>query len=81
MQTKVVMMDSIAPLQIPLKPRVLVENPNADISDQYLFKMSRPDTFNLIHQVFIRDGSEEMQRLRALTDCATSFIVAYRLGK
>jgi len=82
MQTFMATMDSIQPHRIALKSRVLMESPKADMSSQYLCGRSRPDTSNIIHKVFIRDGSGEMQRVRALIDCgATSIFMTPRLRK
>jgi len=82
MQTLMVTMDSIQPHWIALKSRVLLESPKALMSSQYLCGMTRPDTSHIVHIVFIRDGSGEIQRVRALTDCgATSIIMAPRLRK
>jgi len=65
-----------------LKSRVLMESPKAHMSSQYLCGTSRPDTSHTIQEVFIRDGSGEMQRVRALIDCgATSIFMTPRLRK
>jgi len=61
MQTLLANIDSIQPHQITLTPRVLLEIPKAQMSSQYLCGTSRPDMSHIIHQLFIRDGSEEMQ--------------------
>jgi hypothetical protein len=75
-------LDSIQPHLIAFKSRVLLESPNALTSSQYLCGTSRQDTSYIIHGVFIRDGSGEMQRVRALIDCgATSISMAPRLEK
>jgi len=82
MQTLIAMMDSIQPHRIALKSRVLLERPKAHMSSEHLCGTSRPDTFHIIHEVFIRDGNGEMQRVRALIDCgATSIFMARRLRK
>jgi hypothetical protein len=82
MQTLMATMDSIQPHRIALKSRVLMESPKAHMSSQYLCGTSRPDTSHIIHEVFIRDGSGEMQRVRALIDCgATSIFMTPRLRK
>jgi hypothetical protein len=58
----------------------VIEEPKALMSSQYLCAMSSPDMFHVIYEVFIRDGSEELQRVRALINCATmSIFVALRL--
>jgi hypothetical protein len=82
MQTLMATMDSIQPHRIALKSRVLLESPKALMSSQYLCGTSRPDTSHIIHEVFIRDGNGEMQRVRALIDCgATSIFMSPRLRK
>jgi len=80
MQTLMVTMDSIQPHRIALKSRVLMESPKAHMSTQYLCGTSRPDTSHIIHEVFIRDGSGEMERVPGLIDCgATSIFLTPRL--
>jgi hypothetical protein len=75
-------MDRIQPHQIALKSRVLLESPKALMSIQYLCGTSRPDTSHIFHNVFTRDGSGEMQHVRALVDCGkTSIFMAPRLRK
>jgi len=75
-------MDSIQPHRIALKSRVLLESPKALMSSQYLCGTTTPDTSHIVHDVFIRDGSGEMQRVRALIDCgATSIFMPPRLRK
>jgi len=82
MQTLMVMMDSIQPHQIALKSRVLLESPKALMSSQYISGTSRPDTSHMMQEVFIRDGSGEMQCMRALIDGGvTSIFMAPRLRK
>jgi len=61
MQTVMAMMDSIQPHRIALNSRVLMQCLNTQLSSQYLCGTSRPDTSHIIHEVFIRDGSGEMQ--------------------
>jgi len=59
-----------------------MESPKAPMSSQYLCGTSRPDMSYIIHEVFIRDGSGEMQRVRALIDSgATSIFMTLRLRK
>jgi hypothetical protein len=56
--------------------------PKALMSSQYICGTSRLDTSHIVHDVLIRDGSGEMQRMRALIDCgATSLFMAPRLRK
>jgi len=74
MQTLMATMDSIQPHQIALQSRVLMESPKANLSSQYLCGTSRPDTSHIIHEVYISDGSGEMQRVRALIDSGTTSI-------
>jgi len=82
MQTLMATMDSIQPHRIALKSRVLMESPKAHMSSQYLCGTSRRDTSHIIHEVFIRDGNGEMQRVRALIDCgATSIFMTPRVRK
>jgi hypothetical protein len=58
MQTLMATMDSIQPHRIALKSRVLLESPKALMSSQYLC-----GTSHIIHEVFVRDGNGEMQRV------------------
>ena len=44
------------------------------MSSRYLCGMFRLDTSHNIHQDHIRDGSQEMQRVRALINCGTTSI-------
>jgi hypothetical protein len=82
MQALIATMDSIQPHRIALNSRVLLESPKALMSSQYICGTSRPDTSHIVEDVFIRDGSGAMQRVRALIDCgATSNFVAPRLRK
>jgi hypothetical protein len=75
-------MDSIQPHQISLKSMVLLESPKALMPSQYLCGTSRPDMSHIIHDVLLRDGSGEMQQVRAVIDCgATSIFMAPRLRK
>ena len=74
MQTWMATMDSIQLHRIALKSRVVLESPKAHMSSQYLCGMSRPDTSHIIHEVFLRDGNGEMQRVRALIDWGTTSI-------
>jgi hypothetical protein len=74
MQTFMAMMYSIQPHRIALKSRVVLESPKALMSSQYLCGTSRPDTSHIIHEVSTRDGSGEMQCMRALIDCGTTSI-------
>jgi hypothetical protein len=78
MQTLMATMDSIQPHRIALKSRVLMESPKAHMSSQYLCGTSRPDTSHIIHEVFIRDGNGEMQRVRALIDYGATSIIWHR---
>jgi hypothetical protein len=82
MQTLMATMDSIQPHRIAFQSRVLMESPKALMSSQYICGTSRLDTSHIVHDVLIRDGSGEMQRMRALIDCgATSIFMAPRLRK
>jgi len=82
MQSSMVAMDSIQPNWIALMSRVVSESPHAPMSRQYLWGTSRLDTFHNNHEVFISDGREEMQHVRALIECgATSIFKAPRLRK
>ena len=78
MQTLMATMDSIQPHRIALKSRVLLESPKALMSSQYLCGTSRPDTSHIIHEVFVRDGNGEMQRVRAVIDCGATSILWHR---
>jgi len=80
MQTLMATMDSIQSHRIASKSWVLMESPKAHRSCQYLGGTSRPDTSHIVHEVFIGDGSGEMQRVRALMDCgATSIFLTLSL--
>jgi len=80
MQTLIVTMDGIQPHPITLKSRVVLESPKDVMSSVYLCGASRLDTSNIIHEVLIRDGSGEMQRVRDIINCGTmSISVALRL--
>jgi hypothetical protein len=80
MQTFVAMLDSIQLHWNALKATLLLSSPKAHMSSQYLCGRARPDTSNNIHEVFIRDDSGEMQRVRAVIDCGeTSIFMAPRL--
>jgi hypothetical protein len=82
MQTLMATMDSIQPHWIALKSRLVLESPTAHMSSQYSCGTSRPDTSHIIHEVVIRDGNGEMQRVRALIDCGmTSIFMAPRLRR
>jgi len=82
MQALMATMDSLQPHRIALKSRVVLESPKALMSSQYLCGTSRPDTSHIVHDVFIRDGSGQMQSVRALINCgATSIFMAPRLRK
>jgi len=82
MQTLMATMDSIEPHRIALKSTVSLEGPKALMSSRYLCGTTRPDTSHIVHDVFIRDGSGEMQHMQALIDCgATSIFMAPRLRK
>jgi hypothetical protein len=82
MQTLMATMESIQPHRIALKSRVVLESSKAHMSSQYICSTSRPDTSHIVNHVFIRDGSGEMQRMRALIDCGmTSIFMAPRLQK
>jgi len=75
-------MDSIQPHRIALKSRVLLESAKALMPSQCLCRRSRPDTSHIIHEVFIRDGSGEMQPVQTPIDCgATCIFIAPRLRK
>jgi hypothetical protein len=82
MQTLMATMDSIQPHRIALKSRVLFQRPKPLVSSQYLCGTSRPDMSHIIHEVFIRDGSGEMQRVQSVIDCGvTNIFMAPRLRK
>jgi len=44
------------------------------MSSQYLCCMSRPDMSHIIHEVFISDGSGEMECVQALINCGVTII-------
>jgi len=82
MQILMATTDSIQPHGIAFKSRVLMESSKAHLSSQYLWGTSRRDTSHSIHEVFIRDESGEMQRVRALIHCgAKSICMTPRLRK
>ena len=75
-------MDSIQPHRIALKSRVVLEKPKAHMSSQYFCRKSRLDTSRIIHEVCIRDGSWEMQSMRAVINCGmTSIFMTLTLRK
>jgi len=81
MQTWMAKSNSIQPHRITLKSRVALESPQAHMSCKYLCGTSRLDMSHIIHVVFIRDGSEDMQRGWALIDCgATIIFISPRVG-
>jgi len=82
MQTLMATRDSIQSHQIALKSRVLLDSAKALVSSQYMCSTSRPDTSHIIHEVLIRDGSGEMQRVQPLINRgATSIFMTPRLRK
>jgi len=75
-------LNSIEQHQITSKSRVVLESPEALMSSQYVCGTSRPDTAHIIHNLSIRVGSGEMQRMQALIDCGTmNILMSPRLRK
>jgi len=69
--TVMVAMDSIQPNRLALKPMVELESPNALKSIQHRCGTARPGTSYMIDQVFMSDGSGEMQVLQPFIDYGT----------
>jgi len=66
--------------RISLRPMVVLQNPKALISSQYLCGMERPDSSHIVHKVQIRHQHGESRWIQTLIDCgATSIFMSPQL--
>jgi len=66
MQSLTAMINSIQPHRIALKSTMVLERPQALISSENIYGMSRADPSHIVPEILIRVGSGEMQCLKAL---------------